>query len=94
MHSIRRSATPHQTLDVDVLSFEESRRAGRRFGRVVLGYQLRDDRRVIAHGTVEIERAAGPRIEGVVAAIGDALDAAAAELARRLITAGASQSTP
>ncbi len=77
---------PAQTLDVDVLSFEEARRGDRRFGRVVLGYQLRDDRRVVAHGTVEIERAAGAGIEGVVAAIGDALDAAAAELAKRVAT--------
>jgi hypothetical protein len=75
---------PAATLDVDVLSFEEARRGGRRFGRVVLGYQLRDDQRIVAHGTVEIERAAGAGIEGVVGAIGDALDAAASELAKRI----------
>jgi ABC-type uncharacterized transport system auxiliary subunit len=72
------------TLDVDVLSFEEARHDNHRFGRVVLQYQLRDDRRVVAHGTVEIERPAGAGIEGAVAAIGDALDAATAELAKRI----------
>jgi uncharacterized lipoprotein YmbA len=72
------------TLDVDVLSFEEARHDSRRFGRVVLQYQLRDDHRVVAHGTVEIERPAGTGIEGAVTAIGAALDAAAAELAKRL----------
>jgi ABC-type uncharacterized transport system auxiliary subunit len=73
-----------QTLDIDVLSFEEERRGQRRFGRVVLGYQVRDDQRVVAHGTVSVEREAKPGIEGVVAAIGDALDLAAAELANRI----------
>jgi cholesterol transport system auxiliary component len=72
------------TLDVDVLAFEEVRRGARRFGRVVLAYDLRDEQRVLAHGTVAIEREAAPNIDAVVAAIGDALDAATAELARRL----------
>jgi len=72
------------TLDVDVVAFEEVRRGTRRFGRVVLDYELRDDRRVLAHGTVATEREAAPRIDAVVAAIGDALDASCAELARRI----------
>ena len=72
-------------LDVDVLAFEEVRRADRRFGRVVLGYQLRSEDRVVAHGVVGIEREArSPQIDAVVAAVGDALSAAAAELARRI----------
>jgi ABC-type uncharacterized transport system auxiliary subunit len=71
-------------LDVDVISFEELRRGPARFGRVALGYQMHDDHRVLAHGVVAIERPAGPGIEGVVAAIGGALDAAAAELAHRI----------
>lgn len=72
------------TLDVDVLAFEEVRRGTRRFGRVALEYDVRDDRRVIAHGTITTEREAAPSIDAVVAAIGDALDASCAELARRV----------
>jgi cholesterol transport system auxiliary component len=73
------------TLDVDVLAFEEERRGDRRLGRVTLGYQVRDEHRVLAHGVVLIERdARSPQIDAVVAAIGDALSAAAAELARRI----------
>ena len=73
------------TLDVDVLAFEEVRRGPRRFGRVALEYELRDAHRVLAHGTVAIDReAAAPNIDAVVVAIGDALDSATAELALRL----------
>jgi ABC-type uncharacterized transport system auxiliary subunit len=72
-------------LDVDVLAFEEDRRGDRRFGRVALGYELRDEHRVLAHGVVEVEREArSPKIDAVVGAIGDALSAASGELARRL----------
>ncbi|HEY3801064.1 MAG TPA: ABC-type transport auxiliary lipoprotein family protein [Kofleriaceae bacterium] len=72
-------------LDVDVLAFEEDRRGDRRFGRVVLGYQLRSDERVVAHGVVAVEREArSPQIDAVVTAVGDALSAAAAELAHRI----------
>jgi len=60
------------------------RRGERRFGRVELRYELRDDTRVVARGTVVTERAAGAGIDGVVAAIGHALDDAAAGLASRV----------
>lgn len=76
-----------RTLDVDVVAFEEVRHGPRRSGRVELRYAVRDDRRVVAHGTVAAERDAGPGIEGVVAAIGEALDAASADLAERVTTA-------
>ncbi|HEY1810917.1 MAG TPA: ABC-type transport auxiliary lipoprotein family protein [Kofleriaceae bacterium] len=72
-------------LDVDVLAFEEDRRGDRRFGRVALGYELRSEDRVVSHGVVEVEREArSPQIDAVVAAVGDALSAASAELAHRL----------
>ncbi len=79
------------TLDVDVVAFEEVRRGTRRLGRVELRYQVRDDHRVLARGSVAIERDAGPGIESVVAAIGQALDAAAAEVAGRVATTVASR---
>jgi cholesterol transport system auxiliary component len=72
------------TLDVDVLAFEEVRRGASRAGRVELRYEVRDDKRVVAHGTIAIERAAGAGIEGVVAAIGRALDDATSGLASRI----------
>jgi cholesterol transport system auxiliary component len=72
------------TLDVDVLAFEEVRRGASRLGRVELRYEVRDDKRVVAHGTIAIERAAGAGIEGVVAAIGRALDDATSGLASRV----------
>ena len=73
------------TLDVDVLAFEEVKRGARSAGRVELRYQLHDDQRVLDHGTVVIERdATAPGIEGVVGAIGDALDSATAEVAERV----------
>jgi ABC-type uncharacterized transport system auxiliary subunit len=74
-------------LDVDVLAFEEVRRGSQRFGRVELRYRVHDDQRVIAHGTVAVERPATAGIEGVVAAIGDALDIATADLAGRVAAA-------
>jgi cholesterol transport system auxiliary component len=72
------------TLDVDVLAFEEVRGGGRHVGRVELRYRVQDGQRVITHGTIATERAAGETIEDVVTAIGDALDAAAAQIAVRV----------
>jgi len=75
------------TLDVEILAFEEVTRAGRSAGRVHLRYELRDDRRVLAHDRVVIERAAAdPSIDQVVVAIGAAMEAATAELADRVAT--------
>ncbi len=72
------------TLDVDVLAFEEVRRGTNRSGRVELRYEVRDDTRVIAHGTVTVEHPAGAGIDGVVSAIGHALDDASARVASRV----------
>ena len=70
-------------LDVELLAFEELASPSR--GRVVLRYDLHDDATVLAHGTIAIERAASaPQIEGVVAALHDALLAAASEVADRV----------
>ena len=75
------------TLDVDVRAFEEVRHGASTLGHVELRYELRDESHVIAHGTVSLDRQAGAGIEGVVAAIGAALDAAAAEVATRVAAA-------
>ena len=75
------------TLDLEVLAFEEVRHGDARSGRVELRYQVRDAGRLIAQGTVVAERAARGGIEAVVVAIGAALDAAAADLASRLVAA-------
>jgi hypothetical protein len=73
-----------RTIDVDVLAFEELRRGPHHGGRVELRYDVRDDQRVIARGTVTVERDAAPNIEAVVVAIGGALDDAAAQVASRV----------
>lgn len=76
---------PAPTLDVEVVSFEETVHGARHGGRVELRYELHDEARVLARGTIAIERAAtGPQIEAVVAAIGAAMTAAAAQLADRI----------
>jgi hypothetical protein len=71
------------TLEVEVTGFEEV--TYRHAGRVSLRYELQSGRTTIARGTVSIERrATRPNIEGVVEAIGTALDAATEELAERV----------
>ncbi|HEU0034537.1 MAG TPA: ABC-type transport auxiliary lipoprotein family protein [Kofleriaceae bacterium] len=72
-------------LDIEVLAFEEvPRRDGHR-GRVVLRYELHDDRDMLAAGTVAVERRAkSADISDVVAAIGQALDEAAQRIAIRV----------
>lgn len=66
------------TLDVEVVAFEEVPHGG----RVELRYVLSDDAAVRAHGVVAAERAVrAPAVEGVVVAIGEAMDEAASELA-------------
>ncbi|HET7501173.1 MAG TPA: ABC-type transport auxiliary lipoprotein family protein [Kofleriaceae bacterium] len=73
-------------LDVELTAFEDVVHADRHAGRVQLHYQLRDDRVVLAHGVVTVERdAPGPAIEIVVEAIGQAMEAATAELADRVV---------
>jgi ABC-type uncharacterized transport system auxiliary subunit len=63
------------SLAVDVLGFEQVDAPAA--GRVQLAYELRDDRAVVASGTVTLTRPRmGPQIEAVVAAIGEATEAA------------------
>ncbi|HEU4726437.1 MAG TPA: ABC-type transport auxiliary lipoprotein family protein [Kofleriaceae bacterium] len=72
-------------LDVEVTAFDDVVRAGRHAGRVQLNYQLHDERVVLAHGVITVERdAQGPAIETVVVAIGQAMEAATAEIADRV----------
>ena len=74
------------TLDIDVIGFEEVVAEGHHAGRVQLGYQLHDDRDVVARGTVTFDRdAQGPQIARVVMAIGAALQASSMEIARRVV---------
>jgi len=78
-------AGPVATLDVDVLAFEEVGHGG---ARVALHYELRDDHRVLARGTRQVERTATtPAIEAVVVALGGALATASDELAERVVAA-------
>jgi ABC-type uncharacterized transport system auxiliary subunit len=73
-------------LDVQVIAFEEVVRPGGHAGRVQLSYLLHDDQVVIARGTVTAERPARRSdMDGVVLAIGAAMDAASAELAGRIV---------
>lgn len=82
-------------LDVVVTGFEDVVREGRHFGRVQLHYRLEDDVRVVAEGTVTVERpSSGPDISRVVTAIGDALEAASAQIANRIATRVASREQP
>lgn len=69
------------TLHVDVLAFEEvaTPAAG---GRVQLRYRLDDERSVLATGVITVERpASGVGFVPIVAAIGEALEDATAQLA-------------
>jgi ABC-type uncharacterized transport system auxiliary subunit len=69
-------------LTIEVTAFEHVERGGRHYGSVQLRYQLDDDNRVLATDVVTVERpAANATISTVVTAIGDALDAASAEVA-------------
>lgn len=72
-------------LDIEVVAFEEVGRGERRLGRVQLRYELYDDRRMIARGLVTEERpSTGPEIDRVVIAIGGAMHAASARVAREI----------
>jgi uncharacterized lipoprotein YmbA len=83
------------TLDVEIVSFEEVRRADKRSGRVELRYVLHDGRRVLDRGMVTAEHASGdPRIEAVVAEIGVALEDAAGQIGDRVVAAAPAQQVP
>jgi uncharacterized lipoprotein YmbA len=74
------------TLDVEVLGFEEVQRRGRPGGRVELRYELYQNRAVLARGDVVEERdAKSARMPDVVVAIGQAMDAATAAVADRVL---------
>lgn len=83
------------TLEVEVIAFEEVARGAQHGGWVALRYELRDDRAVIARGTVSAERAAAsPAIEPVVAAIHAAMISATEELAGRIERALVERAAP
>ncbi len=72
-------------LDLEVTAFEEVERGGRHFGRVELRYELAGDRDVVEARTIAVEReAASADVTRVVTSIGEALQAATAELGDRL----------
>jgi ABC-type uncharacterized transport system auxiliary subunit len=74
------------TLDVELVAFEEARRDGHAIGRIQLVYRLHDERTVLTSGVVTMERnATSTDIAPVVIAIGAAMDAASAELAKDVI---------
>jgi hypothetical protein len=75
-------------LDVEVTGFEEVAHGATRAGRVVLRYELRDERRVVARGETPVERpATSAMIDAVVVAIGAALAGSSDELADRIVAA-------
>jgi uncharacterized lipoprotein YmbA len=84
------------TLDVEVIAFEAvHRHPDRHAGRVELRYQLHDERAVLESGGIAVERPArGPEIEVIVAAIGDAMSAATAEVAARIARRLGAQEAP
>jgi ABC-type uncharacterized transport system auxiliary subunit len=75
-------------LEIELVAFEEVVSGAKHAGRVELRYQLHDEHRVIARGTIVVERdASGPGIEVVVPAIAGALADATAQVADRVVTA-------
>ena len=81
-------AGPAPVLDVEVTAFEEVVRGASRAGRVVLRYQLRDERQVVTRGEAAAEYpATSTTIDTVVVAIGAALAASSDELAGRVVAA-------
>ncbi len=85
---------PLPTLDVELIEFEEVRRGAQRGGRVVIRYQLEDERRVLRSGLVSVEREAkNSDVEPIIAAIADAMNEASSQLAGEVVTCLA-QKTP
>lgn len=80
---------PALVLDVEVVGFEEVVLDATRAGRVVLRYELHTTQQVLARGEAAADRAAGDAtIDAVIVAIGDALAAASAQVADRVVAAG------
>lgn len=75
------------TLDADLVAFDEVRLPSGRVARIELKVVLHDDRRVVFEETFVVDRAAlaagRPKIEELVAAMAEALDAVAQQVARR-----------
>lgn len=73
------------TLDVEVIAFEDVVTPRARSGRVRLAYRLQDEEAVLASGVVMIDRpVTGQGVPAAVAAIGEAMHAATAEVAVRV----------
>lgn len=87
------------TLDIEVLAFDEIRSPTGRAARVELKVVLYEERAIIYEETVTIDRVAAasggkPRVEDVVAAMGEALDVASEHVAKRIEQAIARRVTP
>ncbi|HTJ84178.1 MAG TPA: ABC-type transport auxiliary lipoprotein family protein [Polyangiaceae bacterium] len=75
----------HPILDLELLAFEEVRHEKGRGGRVQISFSLHDEHQVLASGVVTVEKdASASDISAVVVAIGDALEAAAREVAEKV----------
>jgi cholesterol transport system auxiliary component len=83
------------TLDVNLISFEEARRADRPIGRVRVQYRLHDEQLVLKSGVVTVERpAASAENEAVVVAIGSAMDAASVQLVSEILASSSRRTAP
>jgi ABC-type uncharacterized transport system auxiliary subunit len=85
------------TLDVEVIAFDELRLPTGRAARVRLHVVLSDDRGAIFEETITIDRSAAariPNIEGLVAAMAEALDLAAERVATRVASSVANRCQP
>lgn len=73
------------TLDVELLAFEEIRRAAQCVGHIRLRFTLYQERRVLLERTLDFERVAqGNGFERVVAALAEALNAGAETVATEI----------
>jgi cholesterol transport system auxiliary component len=85
LHRVMGGASP--TLEVEVLAFDDLRLSTVRAARVQLNVVLFEDRGVIYEETVTVDHpvsARNPKIEDVVAAMSEALDAAADRVTRKV----------
>jgi cholesterol transport system auxiliary component len=80
------------TLDVEVLAFDELRLPGGRAARVELKVVVFEDRAILFEETITVDRPVAPsngkpKVEGTVAAMAEALDAASEEVAAHIASA-------
>ncbi len=88
MHRVISGAAP--TLDIEVIAFDDLRLTSGRAARVQLRVILYEDAGVIFEDTLTLDRPVlgdNPKIEGVIAAMSAALDAAAAQVALKVQSA-------